>query len=90
MDAAAAMLVDPVPAEWLTENEFRAHICARALRLLQRDYPPATWQGFWETVVNGRPTAEVAGELGVTPNAIYLARGRILSRLRAELADLLD
>ena len=34
--------------------------------------------------------AEVARELDLTPNAIYLARGRVLQRLRQELDGLLE
>src|SRR4051812_21520651 len=33
---------------------------------------------------NGRPAAEVAVELGVTPNAVHVARSRVPLRLRAE------
>ena len=38
--------------------------------------------------VEGRSGVEVARQFGVTPNAVYLARGRVLARLREELADL--
>jgi RNA polymerase sigma-70 factor, ECF subfamily len=72
-----------------TDDEYRAHLCGRALRLLQTDYPELTWRAFWATVVDGRPVADVAREFGLTPNAIYLSRGRILGRLRSELADFL-
>ena len=41
-------------------------------------------------VVEGRPADAVAAELGITPNAVYLARGRVLRRLRAELAGLVE
>jgi RNA polymerase sigma-70 factor (ECF subfamily) len=36
------------------------------------------------------PAAEVAAELGITLNAVYLAKSRVLRRLRAELHGLLD
>jgi RNA polymerase sigma-70 factor (ECF subfamily) len=41
-------------------------------------------------VVDGRPAADAAAELGLTANAVYLARARVLARLRAELGDFLD
>jgi RNA polymerase sigma-70 factor (ECF subfamily) len=78
---------DPRPPD---DDEYRGFLCQRALRILQTDYPESTWLAFWATVVDGKPVAEVAAELGVTANAIYLARGRILTRLRGELADFLD
>jgi RNA polymerase sigma-70 factor (ECF subfamily) len=63
---------------------------ARAIELMQADFQPATWKAFWEFVVNGRPAADIARELDLTPNAIYLARGRVLQRLRQELDGLLE
>ncbi len=41
-------------------------------------------------MVHGRPAAEVAAELGVTINSVYLAKSRVLPRLRKELEGLLD
>jgi hypothetical protein len=40
--------------------------------------------------LQGRPAAEVARELGLTINQVYLVRSRILRRLCQELMDLLD
>jgi RNA polymerase sigma-70 factor (ECF subfamily) len=57
---------------------------------MQTDYEPATWQACWQTVVEGRAVAEVARELGITTNAVYLARSRVLSHLRRDLDGLLD
>ena len=71
------------------EKEYRSALAARALRLIQNEFQPTTWRAFWETVVAGRPAAEVADELGITPNAVYLARGRVLRRLREDLDGLL-
>ena len=57
---------------------------------VRTDFGDATWRVFWETAANGRPAADVAAEFGITPNAVYLARSRVLHRLRAELDGLLD
>ncbi len=62
----------------------------RALELMQREYRPATWRACWEQVVEGRPAAEVARELGLSVNAVYVARSRVLWRLREYLEHLLD
>lgn len=51
---------------------------------------PATWKACWEFMIVGRPAEAVAKELGLTVNAVYLAKSRVLSRLREELAGLLD
>ncbi len=41
-------------------------------------------------MVAGRPAEDVARELGVTVNAVYLATSRVLARPRQELDGLLD
>ncbi len=87
-----ADLPDPLaPAdEAAAEAEFRTLVVQRALRVMQADFQPATWRACWELVVAERPAADVAAELGLTVNAVYLARARVLARLRRELAGLLE
>jgi RNA polymerase sigma-70 factor (ECF subfamily) len=74
----------------ISEAEYRRHVAQRALAVMRADFEPATWAAFWEFVVCERPAAEVAAELGLTVNAVYLTKARILRRLREELAGLLD
>jgi RNA polymerase sigma-70 factor (ECF subfamily) len=74
----------------LDEREYRLYVLGQALRIMADDFEPATWQACWNTVVLDRPAAEVAAELGITVNAVYLAKSRVLSRLRQDLAGLLD
>jgi RNA polymerase sigma-70 factor, ECF subfamily len=77
-------------SDGLEEREYRLYVMGRALRLMAADFEPATWQACWETVVCSRSAAEVAKELGITVNAVYLAKSRVLSRLRRDLDGLLD
>lgn len=71
-----------------TETEYRKYLLNRIMQIVQTDFPPTTWHIFQEVVIEGRPGVEVARELDVTVNAVYLARSRVLARLREELADL--
>jgi RNA polymerase sigma-70 factor, ECF subfamily len=89
-DEALAGVACPDGAEAFWEAEYRRHLVGRALRLMQAQFAPATWRACWENVVHGKPAAEVAGELGMTPGAVRVARFRVLTRLRQELAGLLD
>jgi RNA polymerase sigma-70 factor (ECF subfamily) len=85
--------VEPVASaeeDDLEEREYRLYILGRALRLMAEDFELATWQACWETVACGRPAAEVAAELGLTVNAVYLAKARVLGRLRHDFKGLLD
>jgi RNA polymerase sigma-70 factor, ECF subfamily len=61
----------------------------RGVRLIQAEFEERTWQAFWRVTVDGRSAAEVAAELGMTPGAVYIAKSRVLKRLREEFADLL-
>jgi RNA polymerase sigma-70 factor (ECF subfamily) len=72
----------------LTDAEYRHFLVGRAAQIMQADFAPSTWQAFWKVVVEGRSGVETARELGVSVNAVYLARSRVLSRLRQELAGL--
>jgi RNA polymerase sigma-70 factor, ECF subfamily len=62
-------------------------LCHRALANLKVEFQETTWQAFWRVVIEDRPPADVAAELGLTMNAVYLAKSRILRRLREELGE---
>lgn len=74
----------------LDETEYRGHLVARALAVMQAEFEPSTWKACWEFVVADRPAADVATDLGLSVNAVYLAKSRVLRRLRTELEGLLD
>jgi RNA polymerase sigma-70 factor (ECF subfamily) len=88
--AGLSGVTDPDRAADLGEAEFQQHLTVRALQLMQAEFQPSTWKACWETVVCGRPPVEVARELGISVNAVYLARSRVLRRLRQELEGMLD
>jgi RNA polymerase sigma-70 factor (ECF subfamily) len=86
--AALDDLADPA-GDPFGEDDYRHEIIRRALTLLRPDFEPATWEAFQQTVALDRPTAEVAAELGLSINAVRLARFRVLRRLRQQLEGLL-
>ena len=79
----------PDPVHDLAEAEYQKHLLMRALQLMQVEFQPTTWKACWEHAILGRPVAEVARELNITVNAVYLAKSRVLRRLRQELEGLL-
>jgi RNA polymerase sigma-70 factor (ECF subfamily) len=74
----------------LWDREHDEHLATRAMRLVERDFTPITWQAFRRQVIDGRPPAEVADELALSLNAVILAKSRVLKRVRAELQGLLE
>ncbi|HEX5272452.1 MAG TPA: sigma-70 family RNA polymerase sigma factor [Gemmataceae bacterium] len=83
-------IVVPDDNDAFTEAEYRQHLIGRALRLMQGEFQPTTWRACWEHVVSGRSAAEVGAELGISEGAVYVAKHRVLRRLREELQGLLD
>lgn len=74
----------------LEEAEYRRRLVQQALRALQSEFPATTWKAFELYVMASRRGEEVADELGVCVGTVYAAKSRVLSRLRQELAGLLD
>ncbi len=80
----------PDDSELFTEGEYHTWLVARAVEILQAEFESTTWKACWEFLVNGRPAADVAADLGISVNAVYLAKARVLTRLRRELQGLWD
>src|SRR5262249_41950332 len=72
---------DAIQAAW--EAEWEQRVFAWACEQVKRDVAEATWQAFWRTAVDGLPGKQVAAEVGLSIAAVYLARSRVLARLRA-------
>jgi RNA polymerase sigma-70 factor (ECF subfamily) len=60
----------------------------RALALIKAEFPPTTWQAFWLVCAEDRSPADAAEQLGVSVNVVYLAKSRVLQRLRQEFGDM--
>ena len=62
----------------------------RAVEIVRAEFEPRTWEAFSQVAIDGRKPADVAEDLGMTVAAVYMAKSRVLRRLRAELADCVD
>lgn len=79
----------PLDLELQGDDPDRAAVLRRGLELIRGDVAENTWAAFERVVMNGRPPADVAAELGMTLGAVYVAKSRVLKRLREELEGLL-
>jgi RNA polymerase sigma-70 factor (ECF subfamily) len=59
-----------------------------AVELIRSEFEPVTAEAFWKTTIEERSPIDVAEELGLTVNAVYKAKSRVLRRLRDVLAGL--
>jgi RNA polymerase sigma-70 factor (ECF subfamily) len=78
-------LPDPPEPSGLSE---RASIVHRATDLVKAEFESRTWEAFWRTAVNAETPADVAADLGLSTQAVYKAKSRVLRRLRQELGGL--
>jgi RNA polymerase sigma-70 factor (ECF subfamily) len=72
------------------DREHDRHVARRLMELIEPDFEPTTWQSFRRTALEGARAAEVAAELGLSVNAVLIAKSRVLRRLRAEARGLTD
>jgi RNA polymerase sigma factor (sigma-70 family) len=74
------------------EAEFAAEFQRQAFRWaasqVKHEFTEATWQAFWKTGVENKTVEETASELGLSTGAVYIARSRVLARLRERVQQL--
>jgi RNA polymerase sigma-70 factor, ECF subfamily len=69
----------------LTDRNYQRQVLQwAALRVASR-VSQTTFDAFWRTLVDGESVEKVAKELGMTPGALYVSRGRIMATLKREV-----
>ncbi len=79
--------LEQLPAEAPASDAGDAWLYHRAVEQVRGEFEEPTWQAFWRVTVEDRPPAAVAEELGLSVNAVYLAKSRVLRRLREALGE---
>ena len=77
---------DDDAADW--ERDFERRLFALAAEQVRRDFQESTWQAFWLTAIQGKNGKDVAGILGITTAAVYLAKRRVMTRLKEQIENL--
>jgi RNA polymerase sigma factor (sigma-70 family) len=86
-----AQVEDPtseLSRQW--DQEHDRYLIKRLLKHIEAEFNATDWQAFHRLMFDGIEPVAVAAELNVSVNVVYLARSRILNRLRAEGRDFLD
>jgi RNA polymerase sigma factor (sigma-70 family) len=90
-DALLGELEDPSSDQSrLWDREHDEHVARRLMDLLEPEFEPTTWRAFRLLMIEGRSTAQVAAELGISVGAVRVAKSRILRRFRQEVDGLID
>ena len=72
----------------LFRSEFKRQAFRWAADQVKHEFADSTWQAFWKTGVDNRPVGQVARELDLSTGAVYIARSRVLGRLRQRVQEL--
>ena len=73
--------------EWDLDHD--RQVFQKLQAVVQPGFAPTTWEAFRRFALDGVPAAQVAEELGLSANAVILAKSRILKKLRQEAGELL-
>jgi RNA polymerase sigma-70 factor (ECF subfamily) len=84
-DTTAQLLLQELPApadaeEW--DRELRQRLYAWAASEVKAAVEDKTWQAFWQTSVLGIRPQQAARDLQLSVAAVYMAKSRVLARLR--------
>jgi RNA polymerase sigma-70 factor (ECF subfamily) len=79
--------VENVAEEPFWEEEYRSHMFSQIVTIIEKEFPPATWNAFWAHVVEGKSASQVSAEHGINLWAVYTAKTRVMSHLHKELAE---
>ena len=70
------------------EMEYQRRLAALAMERIKNEFQEKTWRAFWLTAVEGIGAADVAEQIGISTGAIYVAKSRVLARLKEEVESL--
>jgi RNA polymerase sigma-70 factor (ECF subfamily) len=90
-DSNTLALLDRLPAreqDALWEQEYERHVFTWAAEQVRGDFTDSTWQAFWQTAVDGKSGKDVALALGLSLGAVYIAKSRVLTRLKEQIRQL--
>lgn len=89
--AALQQIADPdseLNRQWDEEHDRYVFRCL--LKLVEEEFEPLTLQAFRRLALDGISGAEAAQELGLSVAAVYVAKSRVLARIRQEAEGLID
>jgi RNA polymerase sigma factor (sigma-70 family) len=93
--AGAESLLDQLadPAGGLSrlwDEQHDRHVLRALMEQVRSEFSEARWRAFCRVSFDGVPARVVAEELGMSVNAVLIARSRVLTRLRQEARGLVD
>lgn len=72
-------------SQW--DREYDLRVFHWAAESVHHEFKESTWQAFWLTTVDGQSIESTAKLIGISTGAIYIARSRVLARIRSVIAE---
>jgi RNA polymerase sigma-70 factor (ECF subfamily) len=90
-DTATSDALDEQPApddaaEW--DRDYERRLFQWAAEQIRGEFEEKTWRAFWRVAVDGAGATETAAELGLSVGAVYVAKSRVVARLRKQIQQL--
>jgi RNA polymerase sigma-70 factor, ECF subfamily len=79
---------NPLSQAWNREHDL--HITRKLMELIRDSFAEKTWLAFERVTLDGITPDEVAKELGITVNAVFIAKSRVLAKMREEADGLVE
>jgi RNA polymerase sigma-70 factor (ECF subfamily) len=91
-DSNVQELLEQVPAPDSAETalfdaEFRRRLFHWAAEQVRSEFRESTWKAFWLTAVEGKDPSTTAEAVGISVGAVYIAKSRVMARLRAVIEE---
>ncbi|VTS00837.1 RNA polymerase sigma factor [Tuwongella immobilis] len=74
--------------QWDAEHD--RLVMRKLLEQVRATVEPTTWDVFEQFALNGRSAAQVAQQFRISTNAVFIAKSRVLQKLRQEAAGLIE
>ncbi|MEM8943647.1 MAG: sigma-70 family RNA polymerase sigma factor [Planctomycetota bacterium] len=73
--------------EDIWEQEHQRQMFRWAAQRVRGDFSETTWRAFWMTTVEGLNAQQASEACGISIGAVYIAKSRVVSRLREKTAE---
>ena len=72
------------------DREHDRYVADKIMQMIRPRFRPNTWEAFHRFVVEDKDAEQVAADLGMSVNSVYIAKSRVLAAFREEALGLLD
>lgn len=74
----------------LWDREHDQHVLQHLFGQIKSDVTESTWKAFERFAIDGLSAREAAEELGISENAVFVAKSRVMTHLRRRGSGLID